>query len=214
MKEENEKKESYIYDDVKNEVIYDNTEGFKLSFGQLTQYRSDPPYYEWIINDQKFVFNSAAELSEQENFILQCMDSLRFAPYKFSEYDWNTILKTAFENIKVIEIDIVDDISNSYIFMCLLYDFFENNMNADLSKEKIFTGMMVYRDEAKQNYIFKSKILLDFLKEKNFTSFNFNEIHYRLKNMDGEPVNYFVEKLGKNIRAWKLPFKALEKFKD
>lgn len=184
----------------------------KLSFGQLTQYLSDPPYYEWIVNDKILRFNNENEIIKQDKFIVLCFRLLKIMPCKLIYKKWAKIINTALNNMVEVKIDEADDISIGNTFMTWLYYFFEQTAEAK-NKTQILIGKP-YKDQELKSYIFKPTDLFTFLETRNFRAYTTNDIRYKLKDIGGESTRYYIPENKATTRAWKLPFEALEKFGD
>lgn len=73
----------------------------ELSFEQLIMYRSDPPYYDWIVNGKELRFNSESEIIKQEKFRELCMRNLCILPGRLKDDAWTDIVNTALKHIDI-----------------------------------------------------------------------------------------------------------------
>jgi len=185
----------------------------QLNFEDFIQYRTDPPYYEWIINGKSLMFYSEGDIINQKRFQELCFRELRIYPLRLKEFNWKSIVDTALENIIIKEVSKEDEISSRSVFIDLLIEFFEDRAQAK-NKDQILIGR-VYKDTEKECYVFRAKNLVNFLiYQKNFKNYNTTEIHSRLKNMKAVSERYYIPDKQAKIRAWTLPFDALSDYFD
>ena len=59
-----------------SEYGIESKEATGLDYGDLTQYMTDPPYYEWIVNGQKLTFWNEQEIITQGKFRSLCLRQL------------------------------------------------------------------------------------------------------------------------------------------
>jgi len=179
-----------------------------LNYEELTQYRSDPPYYEWKVNGQLMRFFSEDDLLKQDAFRKQSLRMLHVVPHRLKESRWVDILNKAFANLIVKDVDLADDISPGSQFNTYLTEFLTKRAMA-ASRSQILMGR-VFLDEDINCYIFRPKDLLVFIQSiKQFRSFSAAEIRTRLMDMQGEPIRYYIDRLNKGTRVWKLPKASL-----
>ena len=187
------------------------TEVSQLSYEDFIKYETDPPYYEWIINEKSLRFFSETEIINQLQFRVLCFRELHILPTKIKELNWVQIVNRALVNIIIRKVEESDDISPGALFREYLAEFLEKRAGAQ-NKEQILIDR-VFKDEKIEAYIFKPKNLLDFLfHQKQFKYFRQTEIQDRLRRLGGVPLRYFINTKVKNIRVWSLPISALTKF--
>jgi len=185
----------------------------ELNFGDLSQYSSDPPYYEWTVNDIVLRFYDELELMQQQKFRALCLRKLYIYPMKLKEMNWTRIINNALKNINIKKINAEEDISPGAQFKEYLIEFLEKRALAD-SKRQILVDR-VYKDKELQSYVFKVSNILSFLiVQKQFRYYGLTEIQVRLREMGGIPKRYYVDKNAKTIRVWLLPFDSLKNFVD
>ncbi|NIU83363.1 MAG: hypothetical protein GWN64_07750 [Candidatus Thorarchaeota archaeon] len=183
----------------------------ELNFEQFIQYTSDPPYYEWVINGSSMKFYAESDIINQLKFRELCFRRLHVLPPRMKDAQWTKIINRALKNIEIVKIEEHDDMSTGSMFKELLYEFFERRAQAETKREILFDK--VYKDQAENEYIFRSKALSDFLiNVKNFRFYTMTEIQDRLKLMGGRAVKAYISKSNPTCRVWKLPLKALAKF--
>lgn len=184
-----------------------------LSFEEMIQYKTDPPYYEWVVNGASLRFYSEIDIIQQQKFRELCFRELHILPIRVKEVNWTAIVNKALENIEIKSINEEEDISPGTLFKEYLHEFLEKRAMAK-NKEQILLDR-VYKDEEFKQYVFKPKNLVLFLyNQKSFRIYGQTEIQARLKDLGGKPQRYYVSKESGSIRAWTLPFSALEKFID
>lgn len=182
-----------------------------LSFEELIQYATDPPYYEWIVNGASLKFFSETEIIQQQKFRELCFRKLHTLPIRLKEVNWTAIINKALENIEIKNINEDEDISPGAMFREYLHEFLEKRAMAK-NREQILIDR-VYKDEETKSYIFKSKNLVSFLiQQKGFRYYGQTEIQDRLRELGGMPKRYYVSKDVDSVRVWMLPFDAINKF--
>lgn len=151
-----------------------------LEYGQLTQYMTDPPYYEWIVNGQKLSFWSEQEILGQRKFRALCLRQLHIVPRQVADDVWSNILTKAASNIQVIDSGMEGDFTAGSTFTELVGSFFRDKRRAD-NITQVTLGR-VY--EEKGEYVFMARPFMDFLISKNnFTSYTPAEIRSRLAEL-------------------------------
>jgi hypothetical protein len=185
----------------------------ELSYEDFIQYNTDPPYYEWIVNDTSLKFYNEQDIITQTKFRELCFRELHILPVKLKEINWTMIINTALNNIIIKDINEEDDISPGALFKEYLIEFLEDRAHAMTKPQILFDR--VYKDDAISSYVFKAKNLIVFLiHQKQFRFYGQTEIQDRLKQLGGMPKKYYIDKDNGAIRVWVLPFTALTKFVD
>jgi hypothetical protein len=183
----------------------------ELNYEQLSQYLTDPPYYEWLINGKCLRFYSELDIINQTSFRPLCMRTLHILPIKLKEETWTRIVNTALSNMATVKVDQADDISIGALFRAYLVEFLTKRAPA-ANREQILMDR-VFRDEETQAYLFRAKNLVTFLVvQKAFRAFGQTEIQTRLLDMGGKATRMYVNKSNTNTRLWSLPYTALEQF--
>lgn len=154
-----------------------------LDYGDLTQYMTDPPYYEWIVNGQKLTFWNEQEILTQGKFRALCLRQLHLVPRKVEDARWSKILTRACENITVIQPAVeAGDFTSGSTFFDLTCAFFNTKRKAD-NITQLAMGR-VYVDEIEKEYVFTAKSFIDFLVHKNdFTQYKPVEMRVRLQQL-------------------------------
>ncbi len=184
-----------------------------LDFEEFIQYKSDPPYYEWIINNESLRFFSEVEIIQQHRFRALCFRNLHILPNRIKDTVWTRIINQALENVTIKEINSEEDISPGTLFKEHLVEFLEKRAPAK-NKQQILLDR-VYKDVDMLQYIFKAQNLITFLvAQKQFRFYGATEIQVKLKELGGMPKKYYIDQHSKRTRVWILPFSALEKFID
>lgn len=170
-----------------------------LEFGELTQYMTDPPYYEWIVNGQKLTFFNEQEILGQMKFRALCMRQLHIVPRHVKDDRWSSILTKACENIKVVDQVVTSgDFTAGSTFFDLTCRFFTTKRMAD-NVTQISLGR-VYKDEARKEYVFTAKSFMDFLISKNdFKSYQPVEVRIRLQQLGAY----------KESNLWRIPVSSI-----
>ena len=154
-----------------------------LDFGDLTQYMTDPPYYEWIVNGQKLTFWNEQEILGQGKFRALCLRQLHLVPRHVPDDRWAKILTRACENITVIQPAVESgDFTSGSTFFDLTCAFFNTKRKAD-NITQLAMGR-VYFDEIEKEYVFTAKSFIDFLVHKNdFKQYAPVEMRVRLQQL-------------------------------
>ena len=154
-----------------------------LEFGELTQYLTDPPYYEWVVNGQKLTFWNEQEILGQVKFRALCMRQLHIVPRRVKDERWSAILTRACENIKVVDQATTSgDFTAGSTFFDLTCQFFYTKREAD-NITQLQLGR-VYKDLTTNTYVFMAKFFSEFIISKNdFRTYQPVEIRVRLQQM-------------------------------
>ena len=184
-----------------------------LSFEELKQFLTDPPYYEWVINEKPLIFYSETDLINQTKFRELCLRKLHKLPPRLKDRTWTTIINTALVNMEIHRVDVGDDISPGGILLEHLYEFLEERVQAE-NKNQILMDR-VYKDKQTNEYVFRARNFMAFLSnQKQFRDFRSVEIQSRLKQLGGYPARYYVSNKYRTVRVWKIPFESLATYKD
>ena len=177
----------------------ESKESTGLDYGDLTQYMTDPPYYEWIVNGQKLTFWNEQEILTQGKFRALCLRQLHLVPRRVQDDRWAKILTRACENITVIQPAVESgDFSSGSTFFDLTCAFFNTKRKAD-NITQLQMGR-VYVDEVEKEYVFTAKSFIDFLVHKNdFTQYKPVEMRVRLQQMGAY----------KEGTVWRLPIVSI-----
>jgi hypothetical protein len=182
-----------------------------LSFEDLTQYKTDPPFYAWRVNGKELKFYTENEIIAQKKFRVLCFRELHVLPNILSGKAWTKIINRALDNLVIKDINDEDDISPGTLFKEYLTEFLEHQTQA-VNKEQIAVNR-VYKDKKIKCYIFKPKNLFSFLiGHKGFRFYGPTQMQDRLRELGGQPERYYLSKEAGTTRVWTLPFKGLKKF--
>lgn len=170
-----------------------------LEFGELTQYMTDPPYYEWIVNGQKLTFWNEQEILGQMKFRALCMRQLHIVPRHVKDDRWSAILTRACENIRVVEqITTSGDFTAGSAFFDLTCNFFYSKRKAD-NITQVQMGR-IYEDKERKAYAFMARYFTEYVISKNdFRSYQPVEIRVRLQQMGAYKDN----------NLWYMPVAAI-----
>lgn len=185
-----------------------NDEMSNLSYEDFIQYDTDPPYYEWIIDGQKLKFFNETDIIQQSVFRELVFRKLHKLPPRLKEHIWTKIVNRALLNIKLVHVEIEDDISSGAMFREFLVEFLTKRAVAK-NKEQLLVDR-VYKDETLDAFLFKSRNFIIYLyQHKGFREFGQTEVHERLMEMGGRPLRYYVNANNKNLRLWSIPASAI-----
>lgn len=170
-----------------------------LDYGDLTQYMTDPPYYEWIVNGQKLTFWDENEILAQTKFRALCLRQLHLVPRRVKDDRWSAILTRACENITVVQPAVESgDFTSGSTFFDLTCAFFNTRRHAD-NITQLQMGR-VYVDDVEKEYVFTAKSFIDFLVHKNdFTNYKPVEMRVRLQQLGAY----------KEGTVWRMPISSI-----
>ena len=170
----------------------------------MTQYMTDPPYYEWIVNGQKLTFWSEAEILGQRKFRALCMRQLHIVPRTVEDGRWSKILTRACENITVVHPTIdTGDFTTGSTFFDLTCAFFNTRRKADNATQ--ITMGRVFVDEKQREYVFTAKAFVDFVVNKNdFKQYAPIEIRVRLQQLGAHKEGSY----------WRIPIDSIPKAEE
>jgi len=179
-----------------------------LIFGNLIQYQSSSPYYEWEVKSQDvgefhdLRFKNEDEIIKQDVFLRLCFRELHFLPFKMKQAEWFKLVNQALNEIVLVKIGEDDDTSPLVRFHNLFYDFLTGRALA-ATKDQIFTER-VFFDKSKNKYYFRNKDLLKYLYDvKSFRMFSSTEIHGLLRDI-GVANTTMVTESKKQVRVASL----------
>lgn len=159
-----------------------------LIFGNMTQYQSASPYYEWQVKGQDIDmfktlrFKNEDEIIKQDTFLKLCMRELHFLPFKMKQVEWFKLVNQALADIKIIAVNRLDDTAPLVRFHNLFFDFLTTRALAH-TKDQI-KAKMVYYDPIDEKYYFRTKDLIEYLYDvKSFRLYASGEIHGLLRDL-------------------------------
>jgi len=164
-----------------------------LIFGNMTQYKGYAPYYEWevkVSEEDKFKrlrFDNEDEIIKQDAFLRLCMREIRFLPFKLKQSEWFKLVNQALIEMQIEDIDSSDDTSPVLRFRRLFFEFLTaRSMATTIAQVK---AKRVYYDKSKEEYLFRTKDLVDYLFGiKNFRDFSQAQIHGLLRDLHTRKV--------------------------
>lgn len=184
----------------------------ELSFEEFTQYRSDPPYYEWKINGKKLAFFSETEIINQQKFRELCFRELHVMPFRIKDMNWTKIINRALQNVIVKEIESAEDMSPGAMLMHHLYDFFHDRTRAENLSQILIDR--VYFDEEQKQLIFRGPDLINYIhNQKNFRYFRTTEIQNRLRKLGAINKRIYIDKKNDTVRVWAMSFDVFNGFR-
>lgn len=191
----------------------------EMDFGELIQYTTDPPYYEWKVDGKSLKFFDEDDIIKQSEFQKLCFRTIHKLPQTLAKPVWTAIVNNSLKNIVVKNINAEEDCSPGSMFMEYLTEFLTRRAPAD-NKRQILTDR-VYKDEEYRTsvnnvmpvYIFRIKNLVNFLTvTKNFKAYTNVQIHERLVRLGAFTVRYNVGGEAGTARAWAIPVTAVKPF--
>lgn len=184
-----------------------------LSYGQLTQFLTDPPYYRWEINNTDLVFRDEAEIINQTRFRELALRSLGHLPFRIAEKRWVSIINTALGGMVRDAETMSKDLSEGGTLVAAIGEFLTQRVSAR-TLEHVLMGK-VYHDNRNNLYIFKSNALLDFLTvHKSFKNTARIDVNEKLRLMGGNTIRKRINDRNPTCRVWTVPYSALEGIVD
>lgn len=176
-----------------------------LIFGDMVQYQTASPYYEWEVKGQDVAefkilrFKNEDEVIKQDVFLRLCFRELRFLPFKMKQTEWFKLVNQALTSIKFKDVDKEDDTSPEIRFHNAFYEFLTARAPAT-TKDQIF-GKRVYFSQRDDRFYFRTKDFVTYLYEyKNFRLFSSGEVHGMLRDI-GVLTKVLRTETGKQIRV-------------
>lgn len=170
-----------------------------FSFEKLTQVKSMPPYYKWLVNGIEMVFFSEAELRSQDKFMDYCIRHLNRLPNKLKNDVWTEVLNSALSEMEVEDVLLEEDLSASSLWFVYLIEYLTERKIAQRPSQ-ITMGQVYYSEGL---YYFRPEDFYMFLTElKKFRCFTITEIHYNLRRVGFKPSKIYDPTLKKALRAW------------
>lgn len=191
----------------KREFGIGKSEGYfsSVECGQLYQYKTMSPYYEWEVRLQgqeepvRLRFKTEDEIIRQDTFLRLCMRELHELPSKLKQSVWFEKVNEALKEIKIFDIDKDEDTSPYILLRNLISEFLTGRAPAT-TREQIL-AKRVFFDSSTKEYYFRTKDLIEYLYvTKQFRHFQPSELHgilrelncttkkIRLKEKDGEQI--------------------------
>jgi hypothetical protein len=105
-----------------------------ISFEQLKQFTTDPPYYEWIVSGKVLRFYSEQEIIMQERFRALCFRHLGMLPYKLKQETWTDIVNAALLHMEVVAIDQDEELTDQGQVRSLVTKFLKETVSDQSSR--------------------------------------------------------------------------------
>lgn len=136
-----------------------------LTFGSITKYASDPPYYKWDVNGQDMMFYSEADILNQSIFQQRCIRMLNAVFRKVPEEKWVRIITKAFSNMTVVNADTggFDDFSEGATDMTIVSAFFWDRTPCP-EITQVMRGR-VFKDADNNEFVFHAPSLMSYMKD-------------------------------------------------
>jgi len=152
-----------------------------LEYGELEQFKTDPPYYVWTVSGKKMVFFSESEMLHQNKFRELCHRYLHIVPRKIDDGRWVKILNRANEHIVIHEAtDDAGGFSHGAQFLQHTYDFFASRRPAE-DKSQLALGR-TWLDKTFNRYVFKATAYLAYIRNvKDFKVYSPIELQTKLQ---------------------------------
>jgi len=134
-----------------------------LDFGELRQIMTDPPHYEWHVNNVNLIFKTEDELLNQHIFKKICVRMLHHAPYTLKSTEWLKIVNDALANINIEKVDYQTDMSAGSVLRRHFSDFILKRAHAtdifQVTQGRVFItdGGYFFRARDFQDYVHTTK---------------------------------------------------------
>lgn len=180
-----------------------------LNFEEFHQYKTEPPYYEWLINGQPLRFLSESDIIDQRVFRELCLRKLHVLPKKLKDDKWSSIINKALENVVVHDVDITADVSTGGIWFRYTCDFFKAKGKAE-SVEQVLLSL-VYRDVDLSCYLFQSSDYIEYIRsQKGFRAYSDVQLRINLMDIGCKQVDVSIK--DNQMKLWAMPFEKIEKY--
>lgn len=148
-----------------------------ISYGQLTQVLTDPPYYEWEVNNQTLVFYSETDIMSQHQFRNLCLRQLHIVPRPVPPAHWADILNKACENIVSRDVVTEEDVSIGAMFNAAVKSFFVSARLSPDIRDVAFDKIV----DTPDGTLFSGQSLLTYIRDvKGVKNFSTQEVRRRL----------------------------------
>ena len=182
-----------------------------LSFGEFRQILTDPPTYEWDVEDKILQFDNASALMDQQAFCRQCIDKLLLFPARLNQNAWTDIVNNALEHAKKVEVNPDEDISPGALLMSYVAEFMCTRRVAT-SRRGVLRGL-AFRDSSDgfSRYVFSIRALVDFLvDQRQVRPAALAELKAKMVAHGGKAIKYFVDDGHPDVVLWSLPISSVE----
>lgn len=171
-----------------------------ITYGQLTQVLTDPPYYLWEIEGVHILFSSEKEILGQQKVRELCARYLRKVPEHAPEKQWQVILDKAFGSIAVRETTGLDeDFGDGARLMRGISRYLHHSRRAD-DEDQVLSMKRVYHVKEEHKILFLGEGLWEYLTNIEKVTFNPSDLVIRLKAKGGTP-----QKREDGYSLWSLP---------
>ena len=180
-----------------------------MSFGDFRQILTDPPSYEWSVNENILRFDNSSAIMNQETFRRQCIDVLCILPARLNDNAWTDIVNTALANVIKVPVDVRDDVSTGAFLTNYIVEFIVKRSLASI-KSGIARGL-VYKDMELKAYVFGLKPLAEYLTIKKELRVNaLADIKVKLIALGGAPIQYTIVNGQAQQPCWRVPFDKID----
>jgi len=177
-----------------------------LSFEQLTQIQCSKPYYRWKINGEEMIFQSEADLMNQNKFRELCLRYLHKVPERLKDNSWTSILNRALINVEVLNSDASDGMSEDSLWMSKVGEFL--SLRRAVRASQIEDGLVYNNGNGCLH--FKGNKLLEHLEKTNlFRNFKSSDHRHLLKKLGARQAKLRYTDIGKTARTWEVDLNSL-----
>lgn len=182
-----------------------------LSFGEFRQILTDPPTYEWDVEDKILQFDNASALMDQTAFCRQCIDKLLLFPSRLNQPAWVDIVNNALEHAKRIDVNPDEDISPGALLMSYVVEYMCDRRVAS-TRKGVLRGL-AYKDTSDgfNRYVFNIKALVDYLvDQKQVRPAMLTDLKSKMLSHGGKAVRYYVDDKNPEAVMWTMPISSVE----
>jgi hypothetical protein len=187
----------------------------ELSYGQIVQYMTDPPYYKWPINGQEFTFFSEGDIIDQKIFHKLALRILHYKPSILKAFKWDKIINDAFKNVKVVYPEAISSFQDIVTLKEIVGEYLVETSKAINKMQLKMLGRpwVEVNEEGDAVYYFDPKKLKSYILElKGFRKYGLTELGFKLEELGAKATSIFIDETTPNYLVWCIARKDLEKF--
>jgi len=176
-------------------------QGAAVTLSDLHKIMTEPPIWLLVV-DGKRMRLSTAQLANQQQFAVRCMEALSVVPRTMKATEWkNELSRLMLEDNGYKEIPMPDDVTPAGLLSDLLHEYCESGSRRTVERKHLLVGNRVWYDEANSVACFRGSGFLAFLERKNFKEMKTHEITATMRTrFDCESKKRSIE--GKSINLW------------
>lgn len=198
------------HDCVLREFGVDSATVNNLSFGQLTKFLDDPPYYEWVINDKILRFHNVDDIWSYRSFQKKVFSELDLVARNLTTGAWQKLLSNAMTNKKDVVLETGETMSMTDIMMARVAEYLFSRGQKD-DHMQVLNGI-AYKDDKYKRYLFQPHHLYQFLQDKGFRAYTIAEFRERLEKIGARSCRVKGNLEIDTLICWQLPYGAISSY--